>query len=216
MFRRTLLLAIATVLTTIPAQAQRAVEKFVRQTFIHGVPYNEASRFGSEDIPILLSMLENPNEEPYWVNIVAVLGNIGGEAAATSLISFIEDGPKGALSHFSYKAKSGAIMSLGYVVNKAKDRRALEYLKEGLEMETWVKRRLPWRAVHFSSPAEQRAQLVKLSLMGLGLAGTVESAAAINAFKQKEGPSSPYASTIEQVLQAHAQISAKGLTGYYP
>lgn len=199
----------------LPAQARQDVGAFVRQTFIHGVPYAEAARFGPQDVPALLALLENPEEEEYWVNAVAVLGNAGGPAAVEPMISFLGSGPAGILSHAHYKAKSGVLLALGYAVHKTGSPRAFEYLRGGLDPEVWRRRALPWRGAHFPTLEEQHRQLVILSLIGLGLAGTPESEEAIRAFERKEGPSSPYSSVIEEVLRTHAKVAAEGLDGYY-
>ncbi|MGH7166213.1 MAG: hypothetical protein ACREIS_11890, partial [Nitrospiraceae bacterium] len=55
------------------------IQDFARQTFIHGVPYEGASRYDGSAVPVLLHMLEDPKEEPYWANIVITLGMIGDE-----------------------------------------------------------------------------------------------------------------------------------------
>ena len=47
------------------AQTAEDVQSFVCQVFIHGVPYEVASRFGREAIPVLLEMLRNPQEQAH-------------------------------------------------------------------------------------------------------------------------------------------------------
>ena len=68
------------------------VESFVRQTFVHGVPYATASQYGPDTVPKLLAMLNDPAEKDYWANIVITLGMIGDARAVDALIAFVEKG----------------------------------------------------------------------------------------------------------------------------
>src|SRR5438445_12922083 len=80
------------------------VKQFVSQTFIHGVPYELASKYDSKQVPELLAMLGNPQEEANWPNVVVVLGIIGDPQAVEPLIAFAAKG-EGTLSHPQYIAK---------------------------------------------------------------------------------------------------------------
>jgi hypothetical protein len=62
------------------------VADFVRQVFIHGLPYEDASRYEQSAVPVLLKMLNDPKEEPYWSNIALVLGIVGDENIVDPLI----------------------------------------------------------------------------------------------------------------------------------
>jgi hypothetical protein len=114
------------------------IRDFVRQVFIHGVPYEEATKYDSSVVPTLLDMLNDPAEEAYWPNIVVVLGMIGDERAVDPLISFIEADDQGDLSREHYAAKTSALMALGYLIDKSGNQKALDYLIDSLAPDTWV------------------------------------------------------------------------------
>src|SRR3954470_18164242 len=90
------------------------VRAFVQQTFIHGVPYEAASKFKPSDVPILLALLADPAAEAQWANVVSTLGMIGDAQAVGPLIAFVASG-QGQLSPVQYTAKTSAVMALGYI-----------------------------------------------------------------------------------------------------
>src|SRR5213593_4105235 len=74
------------------AQADSPGE-FVHKRFIHGVPYERASRFDPKAaLPVLIPMLESPQEAPFRSNVATTLGMIGSPEAVKALISLIERG----------------------------------------------------------------------------------------------------------------------------
>lgn len=209
-----LMALIAAGAVSVSAADPKEVRAFVRQGYIHGVPYNEAAKLGPDSVPTLVAILQDPVEEPYWANAVAVLGNVGGAAAVDPLLSFFAGG-QGTLSHAQYKAKSGTLMALGYVVHRTKDPKALDYLIKGLNEKTWKERALPWKAAHFKTEAELHQQLVKLSLIGLGLSGEESAGLALQEFRERQAPGSLYLHTVEQALETHGRVAEIGLSGYY-
>ncbi len=88
------------------------IKDFVRQTFIHGVPFEKANRYGAGDVDTLLGMLADRSQENYWSNIIVTLCIIGDDKAVDPIIAFIKSST-GQLSHSQYTAKSSAIMALG-------------------------------------------------------------------------------------------------------
>jgi HEAT repeat protein len=111
------------------ARQEPEIRSFVRQVYIEGVPFEEVQKFDKATAaPVLLKMLEDAREEKYWPNIVVTLGMLGDARAVEPLIQFVEKGSPGTLSHARYIAKTSAVMSLGYIVNKSKSDKALSYL----------------------------------------------------------------------------------------
>jgi hypothetical protein len=100
--------------TNVPAPIAD-IRNFVRQFFLHGVPYETSLGYGSQVVPTLLDMLADPHEEQAWPNIVIVLGMLGDERAVTPLILLIEQNAEGELDYFQYDAKTNAIFGLGYL-----------------------------------------------------------------------------------------------------
>jgi hypothetical protein len=106
------------------------IEAFVRRFYVHGVPYDEATRFDQTAVPRLLEMLADPQEKPYWPNIVGVLGIIGDASVADELIAFVEANKGQAVDPETYRAALSAVLSLGYLANRTGDEAVLDYLTE--------------------------------------------------------------------------------------
>ena len=198
------------------------VRDFVRQVFIHGVPYEEASRYDASAVPALLAMLRDPAEQAHWANIVVVLGMIGDERAVDPLIAFIEaHAPPDGLSREHYAAKTSALMALGYLTNRSGNRKALDYLKSGVAPTTWAAKDIAGRAPFQSSLSERNRDFSKFAILGLALTGHPEAAQTL---RQLQAPSPSPATrefqaqvgdVIAEALRENQKISEQGLMNYY-
>ena len=198
------------------------IREFVHQIYIEGVPYEEVTRFNpSTAAPVLLEMLENPQEEGYWTNVVVTLGMLGDERAVEPLIRFVEEGV-GQLSRDQYAAKTSAVMSLGYIVNKSKSARALSYLTEGIDPDIWS-RRVNWSSPYHSSEVGRNQQLITMSILGLGLTGHPQAAEFLRSLRTSvtsEGKRlRTYVPRLDDVggeaRKANESIARDGLARYY-
>jgi len=191
------------------------VREFVRQTFIHGVPYEEASKYGSEVVPVLLAMLDDPREEVYWANIVATLGIIGDDQAFKPLISFLEKEFPGTLSYSHYVAKTSVLMSLGYLINKSGNQQALSYMQGGLNPAAWTERRLNWKSPFHDTAAQRDQQLVSTAVIGLALSGHPAARESLLAFQKELGAKPEFRELVAEAIRANEEIAREGLAGYY-
>jgi hypothetical protein len=197
------------------------VRDFVHQTFIHGVSFEDASRYGTSAVPTLLAMLRDPAEEQYWPNIVVVLGMIGDEQAVEPLISFIQNGDQARLSSAHYRAKTSALMSLGYIINKTGNQRALNYLRESASPETWAAKSVAGTAPFQASTTERNIDFSKHAILGLALSGRPEAAEILRTLQQPTGTDAQRAfqaqvsDLVSEALNEHQKISREGLTNYY-
>ena len=69
-----------------------------------GVPYDVASRYTKEDAKVLLGMLKDPAEKPWWTNIATTICFIGDDSAVKEKMNYVpyriiakEDGDKDGL-----------------------------------------------------------------------------------------------------------------------
>lgn len=199
-----------------------AVEDYVRQVFIRGVPYEEtSSSFSSADVPVLLAMLNDAAEEEHWANIVVVLNIIGGDEVVEPLIEFIEAGSGGELSYPHYIAKTSALMSMGYLINRTGNEEALNYLVASANPEVWEDRDTADVGPFQPSVEESNRDLSKHAILGLALSGTSESAEALRTFErgQGTGDDSEFQAAVDPLLadalDANLDIQANGLVDYY-
>jgi HEAT repeat protein len=206
-----------------PSQEQEPpmdVREFVRQIYVEGVPYEEASRFDSSAVPVLLQMLEDPAEEEYWANIAVTLGIIGDESAVEPLIAFIEKPVEG-ISRTQYTAKTSALMSLGYLVNKSGNERALNYLIGSLDPEVWEKRGRMAASPFHATPEERNRDLSKYAVLGLALSGRPEAAAALRSLQEPAQTRSmrefqnQYGDVVSEAISTNEKVAQMGLAEYY-
>ncbi|MBT97536.1 MAG: hypothetical protein CL902_02785 [Dehalococcoidia bacterium] len=204
-----------------PAPSQQsAVQDFVRQTYIHGLPYAEAQSFTSSDIDILASMLENPVETAAWPNIVGTLGAIGDDEAFSPLIGFFITG-SGVLTPSNYAAKTSVPMALGYLLNQTDTDSVytqiiFNYLNSGLDPEVWSALGISWTSPFGLTSEEERDQLVVVSVMGLALSGTAQANSALREFQFSDlAQQQPFASLLSEAIEANNTIAEIGLVQYY-
>jgi hypothetical protein len=204
------------------AAGAMGIQDYVRQVFIRGVPYEETSNnFDATDVPVLLAMLNDPAEEAYWANIVIVLNIIGDEDVVEPLIAFIDAGSGGELSYEHYIAKTSALMSMGYLVNRTGSEQALAYLIESANPAVWEEREADDIGPFQATVAESIQDLSKHAILGLALSGTAESAEALRSFQAGEGIGvegvfqASVNSIISEALAANSEIQESGLVEYY-
>jgi len=196
------------------------IKDFVRQTFIHGVPFEKANRYGASDVDTLLGMLADRSQENYWSNIIVTLCIIGDERAVDPIIAFIKSST-GQLSHSQYTAKSSAIMALGYLINKSGNRKALDFLKESLNPDTWVQRGVRWSSPYQASVADRDLQLSTMAVLGLALSGNSEAKEALLSLQRapKTEAAKKFQAQVSDVigeaLSANKIIAEEGLAEYY-
>jgi len=196
------------------------IKEFVRQTFIEGVPYLEAVKYSSQVVPVLQEMLRDRKEEPHWPNIVVVLGMIGDGRAVSEMIAFIER-DRAKISGTHYRAKTAAIMSLGYLINRNGGRTSLDYLKAGLNPQIWSTRVGANLAPYQKTASERNDDLAKYAILGLALSGHPEAASALRSLQlPTRKPAEKkfrerVSDLVKEALKEHEQVASRGLADYY-
>jgi hypothetical protein len=198
------------------------VVQFVRPMYFEGLPIEQGFRFGTDSVPLLLDMLQDPLEEPHWGNIVVLLGIIGDPRAVDSLIRFLEQPVTGELSRAHYKAKTAVLPALGLLLNRQPtDQKALAYLQDSLDPSFWGKRQLRWTLTPPQGGGNARdLKLTKMAIMGLGLSGHPNALPALQSLQSGRVPGAvPYQQQVAPILgeamKAHGVITQKGIRNYY-
>lgn len=217
-----ILYIIAVSMTISPALAQEQnIQTFIHQIHMEGVPYEEAARFDPVDaVPTLLDMLADPNEEPYWPNVVITLGMLGDARAVEPLIEFLGKDTGKQLSRSHYIAKTGVVMALGYLINKKENQKALAYLQDSVKPEIWAKRKVSWASPYHANLDDRNNQLSKMAILGLALSGHPSARETLQAL-QRPGISqadrkfqSRVGNVISEALNEHDKIAREGLINY--
>lgn len=205
------------------AQDQLSVDEFVRQTFIAGMPYAEATQYGKRDLVTLKKMLKDPQEADYYGNIVATLALNGDESVVPDIIGFIERDFGSNYDDGLLHAKLDAIMALGYVINHHNSHKAFTYLEQGLEPEAWNSRGSIGLSAHHETAEERNIDLSKHAALGLTLSGAEKAVPKIKALKAKQvttysksdQPTSLSPAPVEELIAENERIRKMGLKAYY-
>ncbi len=223
-----LLCFLSAVLGSVSAFAQEKndpikVEDFVRQMFIEGIPYEQAIKYDASNVLTLTRMLSSSAEKEHWANAAVMLGIIGGEEGVEPMIAFIEFTPESTMDIASYRAKTSAIMALGYVINRTGSKKALDYLAVSLDMDSWEKRGFRGIAPYQKDKVERNKDLVRYAILGLALSGDPRAAAELQSFHKRAAAGSTELqkfeaesqSLIKEALKENRKIAERGLLEYY-
>ena len=202
-------------------QPSQTVSDFIRTSFVHGLPYQEARQISPKEIPSLLKILADRREEVYWTNAIGTLGAIGDVRAVGPLIEFLEAEDKGILSPEHYRAKSSVLIALGYLVHASQNDQALNYLIASSDLEVWNKRNMSWISPFYATPETRNLQLVKKAILGLGLTGHPKALDTLKSFRGKPRTEKErrlqeeVKSVVTEAIKAHSIVQEVGLMGYY-
>jgi hypothetical protein len=215
-----------------PASPDQAVADFVKPTYPHGVPYDEARQLGAQSVSMLKRLLDDQSMVEDRGNILTVIGMLGSDAAESTLIDYVQAG-SGPLKAEEVSLRLDALTALGYAANVATSATTLEYLIGGLDTANWPKR-VAWRLASGGDPS---ARLRQRSMAALGLSGKPEALTALQTLRaQAAGPvgrrggggggggrggaQPPILTPSEQALldnaiETNQFVSANGLSVYY-
>ncbi len=203
------------------SQQPMDIREFVHQIYIHGVPYEQANAYDSSVVPTLIEMLNDPEEEQYWSNIVVTLGIIGDESAVEPIIEFINRGQEGEISPIHYRAKRSAIMALGYLINKTGNERALNFLTTSLNPQVWNERDLSGDSPFAETTEDRNEDLSKYAVLGLALSGHPQAEEALRSLQAPsdvpavEDFRTEVAEVVDEALETRQRVSEMGLAEYY-
>lgn len=201
-------------------QTPGSVEEFVQQFYFEGVPYDQASQYGQDAVPKLLAMLNDPKEKAYRSNIIVTLGIIGDDRAVEPMLNVLEGGGD-QLKPEDFAAKSSVLMSLGYLINKSQNEKALAYLKSHTTPEGWQGSQLTTAEGLQASTDERSQQLSTLAVIGLALSGHPEAKTTLRSLGEnvKAMGTTKFAkqmgSVVDEAMKAHETIAKDGLAAYY-
>jgi hypothetical protein len=181
------------------------------------VPYEQASKYDSTDIPILVDMLSDTSKKIYWSNIVITLGMIGDESAVDTLIGFINKSENTNISKSHYLAKSGVLFALGFIINKTNNSTAINFLRNRLQTSNWDSTSITWKAPYHNSFKQRDFQLLQKTILGLAITGSPQIVSTLDSVKT-DTTFNYYAEIKDLVIDAiniNQRIDSLGLSAYF-
>ena len=215
MYRAAFGLVVLSMTVSVSASAQEDIGDFVRATYIGGIPYDDANAYTPNVVPMLLRMLADENESLHWGNVIVTLCIIGDESVVEPIIAFIERNVEGNVTESQYRAKSSAIMALGYLINKSGNERSLTYLTESVSPALWNQRGIEWRAPFHADDQERNIALSNDAILGLALSGRPEARTVLRNLQSRESLIGMQEGLISAAVETLDAIAERGLSGYY-
>jgi HEAT repeat protein len=157
---------------SIPAPDALDPVTFVKQRYVHGIPFREARLLPRSAVPELLALLADPENEPYLATIVVTVGIIGDARATPPLIRFLERASR-EVSLARFNALLSVPTALGHLAREG-DPKALGYLLARTSPSRWAARRVRWSFGRYSGQARDLL-LTKLAVNGLAASGRMEA-----------------------------------------
>lgn len=191
------------------------VEDFVHQIYIHGVPFEQARSFNSQDdVSKLAQLLRDPAQQPYWANAATTLGMSATPEASQQLVNFIGQG-SGVLSPDAYRAKASAIIAMGYVLGQSGRQPALAYLQQKAYPNSWT---VSWSSPFTSNPNERNLQLARSAIAALGLSGNDKAQSVLENIQPKHTLLPPmkaqYSQSVSEAIRESHEVRSVGFDKY--
>jgi hypothetical protein len=187
--------------------SDEAIKEAIRIRPRHEYPPSFAKRFDENAVPVLLEMLQDESEAPFWTIIMFVLGNIGNEACVLGIIQFLEMPREGEVDDPQFRGMFGGYHALGVAARKS-DKRALEYLLERSSFRWWEEQEMQW---HRRGGWDPRRHLWYAVIGGLGSSAQPEAVAQLEKLFEQNQASADLAMITESLARARAILENKSL-----
>ncbi|WP_448586393.1 hypothetical protein [Thermaurantiacus sp.] len=185
------------------------IRTLARTQYFEGVPYDLVRSFPPAVAqPVLLKLLADPAEKDSWPNAAAMLGMIGNAEVASTLIDFITRGDGRALSPVETRAKSSAILGLGYLAQRTGSPAAVSFLASAARPGGV---RVNWQSGLAADAAARDRQLAETATLALGLAATPASRKALDSVSR----SAVGEDVVAEAIRTHEAVRRDGMLGYY-
>ncbi len=189
-------------------EIQWRVHDLVFKHYMDGIPYAEAHALGSEALPYLLELLENPEVKIYWTNIIVTIGFIEDPSAVDPLIDFLERA-EGEVDGASFRALLSVPYALGCIAAGGGDR-SIAFLADtiagsGTSTIRWHFRGKPVNDL-----------VAKYAVMGLGVSGRPEARQLLQTLhleavkKGEQEPRRFLTDTVPQALALMERLESRG------
>lgn len=187
------------------------LRNIVRSPFIDEIPYALISRGSPRELPALVSMLQDASEQNSWANIATVLGLVGDGDTGRTLKDFIESDPAGVDASSAFRAKSAAVVALGYLLNRIDDASARAVLLDTAYRYSWEQAG-PWIGQSMETRRARIEGLEESKMVALALSGHPEAGRMLQRLAPNERGGQQL---IDDLMQTYLKVRERGLAAYY-
>lgn len=182
------------------------ISYFHDAVFVHGMPYEDAGRFGPKALPTLRFLLTDNEYRPNWGYVVTAIAFIGEPGGFEILREFLMDRFKGEVDGDTFSALIVAPSVLGII----HDPRVTAYLVRAVEPTSW--RGIRWSFESYRD-SNLRLLLSEQAITGLSYTGTDQARKVLE--RLDANPLSPtHLTTIRSGIARNEKIASIGLERY--
>ena len=186
------------------------VQDFLKRTYFHGIPYDEARSLGPQALPELEVMLHDDSLKPQWRKIVGIIGYIGAPKSFQILHDFMWERFSGVVDSDTWKALLNVPNVMGTIPDTP-NAPVIAYLEQGTNPAFWDS--LPWTESYHEMHGDLGVVLSRVSINGLACTGAQRAKVILK--RLETHPFSPrQLSNVREGLEAHERIAKKGLATY--
>ncbi|MES1224340.1 MAG: hypothetical protein ABUT20_53085, partial [Bacteroidota bacterium] len=157
---------------TLSQSPDRDLKTFVTSDHTHGLPYEKAMSYGSENTPELIAMFKDSKYEFSRNNIALMLGIIGDSRAFPELKTYLHE-QRGEISAVSFNTLFSVFQAMGHLARKG-NHDALVLLEHWSEPKNRELLALQLSYKNFNNPA-MNILLNRLAIQGLAMSGKDEA-----------------------------------------
>lgn len=190
-----------------PSRPEVDLKTFVTREYIHGLPYDEAKLYGVTAVPALLLMLNNPDFERFWGNIVAAIGYIGNPSATKPLLEFIQS-QEGEISVDRFRAVLSAFQALGHIAQSG-DRLALTELANYNNLNSWKEKKLAFSYGIYKREALSEV-LSRQAIQGLGISGRPEAYRILSEMSKRKDLRKDWIDNVNDAMSLNEKVKMYG------
>lgn len=164
-------------------------------------------------------------QKELWPNAVTLLGIIGGEQAAETLISFAEEHSGQVVDPATFRATLDSVLSLGYVVNREPVEEAIGFLTETAQAIGDEEPQAAATEAEFGVEGGLRvtdSMLAHSAVLGLSLSGRPEARAVLEELASQpsaaatgEVDNAEAETLLSDALATHSEVADRGLIEFY-
>lgn len=195
------------------------LELIARSPFVDQIPFAEARAASAEGTTRLLAMLGDERESAHWANVVTLLGIVGDTGTFRVLRDVVLTSTRSRVSPDEYRAKSAALLAMGYLVNRVGQEVAFDFLMRASDPAFWGQAGLNWQSPFHSDRAALEETLSEVATLALALTGRPAAEALLAKINAGEGPprrrSAAARETAAQALRHAVRVRTEGLAAYY-
>jgi hypothetical protein len=188
----------------------------VRSVIVDVFPYEAFAAQDPAELPAVNALLDDVAEQANWSNALIAIGIVGAVEEAPFLAAFVAGNVTDGEPAYVYRAKSAALLGLGYLLHRTGSEQALATLREATSAESWQAFcSEQWLGGSEEERAARVLSLQKTALLALALSGSDASRDIVTELAGSAATLGIEPADFDFYLELHQSVAKAGLSAYY-